>query len=125
VGAAWGIMILGELGLALNLPEIGVILLGILGAVILGFLFSRTRDLFVMVATAYNGAAQLIFGLGLDHAAPAIGIGPGQLPGSCSHGNIRLFRLRSPIHHVQRPTEVFHLKKVAYEPLGKDNLSYL
>jgi hypothetical protein len=67
VGAALGIMILGELGLALNLPEIGVILLGILGAVILGFLFSRTRDLFVMVATAYNGAAQLIFGLGLDH----------------------------------------------------------
>jgi hypothetical protein len=49
VGAALGFMILGELGLALNL--------------------------FVMVATAYNGAAQVIYGLGLVHAALAIGVG--------------------------------------------------
>ena len=75
VGAALGFMILGELGLALNFPEIGVILLGILGALVLGFLFYRARDLFVMVATAYNGAAQVIYGLGLVHAALAIGIG--------------------------------------------------
>jgi hypothetical protein len=75
VGAALGFMILGELGLALNFPETGVILLGMLGALILGFLFYRARDLFVMVATAYNGAAQVIYGLGLVHAALAIGVG--------------------------------------------------
>jgi hypothetical protein len=75
VGAALGFMILGELGLVLNFPEFGVILLGILGAVILGFLFFRARDLFVIVATAYNGAVQVIYGLGLFHAAQAIGLG--------------------------------------------------
>ena len=75
VGAALGFMILGELGLALNFPETGVILLGMLGAVILGFLFYRSRDLFVIVATAYNGAAQVIYGLGLVHAGLAIGSG--------------------------------------------------
>jgi hypothetical protein len=75
VGAALGFMILGELGLALNFPEIGVILIGFLGAMILGFLFYRARDLFVIVATAYNGAAQVIYGLGLVHGALAIGLG--------------------------------------------------
>ncbi len=75
VGAALGFMILGELGLILNFPETGVILMGFLGAVILGFLFFRARDLFVMVATAYNGAAQVIYGLGLVHGALAIGLG--------------------------------------------------
>ena len=44
VGAALGFMILGELGLVLNLPEFGVILLGIMGAVILGLLSSAARD---------------------------------------------------------------------------------
>lgn len=75
VGAALGFMILGELGLALNLPEAGVILVGFLGALILGFLFYQARDLFVIVATAYNGAAQAIYGLGLLHASLAIGPG--------------------------------------------------
>ena len=75
VGAALGFMILGELGLVLNLPEIGVILLGIMGGVILGFLFFRARDLFVIVATAYNGAVQVIYGLGLFQASLAIGLG--------------------------------------------------
>jgi hypothetical protein len=75
VGAALGFMIAGELGLMLNLPEMGVILLGFLGAAILGFLFFRARDLFVMVATAFNGAAQVVYGLGLFHGALAIGLG--------------------------------------------------
>jgi hypothetical protein len=75
VGAALGFMILGELGLVLNLPEIGVILMGITGAVILGLLFFRARDLLVMVATAYNGAVQVIYGLGLFHAALILGPG--------------------------------------------------
>ncbi len=75
VGAALGFIIFGELGVMLNFPEIGVILLGIGGAVILGFLFFQARDLFVIVATAYNGAMQVIYGLGLFHAARAIGLG--------------------------------------------------
>ena len=75
VGAALGFMIFGEMGVVLNLPEAGVIGLGFLGAIILGFLFFRARDLFVMVATAYNGAVQLVYGLGLFHAALAIGQG--------------------------------------------------
>jgi hypothetical protein len=75
VGAAIGFMIFGEIGVVLNLPEGGVILLGLLGAVILGFLFFRARDLFVIVATAYNGAVQVVYGLGLFHAALAIGLG--------------------------------------------------
>jgi hypothetical protein len=75
VGAALGFMIAGELGLVLNLPEMGVIGLGFLGAAVLGFLFYRARDLFVMVATAYNGAVQVVYGLGLFHGALAIGHG--------------------------------------------------
>jgi hypothetical protein len=75
VGAALGFMIFGELGLILNLPEAGVILLGFLGAALAGFLFFRARDLFVMVATAFNGAVQVIYGLGIFHAALAIGLG--------------------------------------------------
>jgi hypothetical protein len=79
VGAALGFMIAGELGLVLNLPEMGVIGLGFLGAAVLGLLFYRARDLFVMVATAYNGAMQVVYGLGLFHGALAIGHGANSL----------------------------------------------
>jgi len=41
----------------------------------MGFLFFRARDLFVIVATAYNGAVQVVYGLGLFHAALTIGPG--------------------------------------------------
>jgi hypothetical protein len=75
VGAALGFMIAGELGVALNLPEMGVIALGFLGAAVLGLLFYRARDLFVMAATAFNGAVQVVYGLGLFHGALAIGHG--------------------------------------------------
>lgn len=75
VGAALGFMIFGEIGVALNLGEAGVIGLGLVGAVILGLLFFRARDLFVMVATAFNGAVQTVYGLGLFHGALAIGLG--------------------------------------------------
>ena len=85
MGAALGFMMLGELGLALNFQEIGVILLGILGAIILGFLFYRARDLFVIITTAYNGAVQVVYGLGLFRAVQAIGLGQQNFCGSCGH----------------------------------------
>lgn len=75
IGAALGFIIVGELGVVFNLPEIGVLLVGALGAAALGFFFYRTRDLFVMVATAFNGAMQVVYGLGLFHGALAIGLG--------------------------------------------------
>lgn len=75
IGAALGFMIFGELGVVLNLPELAVILLGLLGAVGLGYLFFQSRDLFVIVATAYNGAVQAVYGLGIFHAALVIGHG--------------------------------------------------
>ncbi len=75
VGAALGFLILGQVALAFNLPQFGVILVGIVGGVILGFFFFNARDLFVMVATAYNGAVQTIYGLGLLSSAFIIGPG--------------------------------------------------
>jgi hypothetical protein len=75
VGAALGFVIFGEIGLVLNFPQLGVIVFGILGALCLGFLFYRARDLFVILATAYNGAVQVVYGLGLFHAAQATRFG--------------------------------------------------
>ena len=112
VGAALGFMILGELGVVLNFPELGVILLGILGALIFGFLFYRARDLFVIIATAYNGAVQVVYGLGLFHAARAIGSWSTYLFSSCGHSGARFLRLHHPIQHVQRPAEICHVKPV-------------
>ena len=65
IGAALGFMIMSAIGLALTLSQGGVLLLGVLGAAALGFLFYRTRDLFVMLATAFNGAVQVLYGLNL------------------------------------------------------------
>jgi len=64
IGAALGFMILGALGLALNLSPGAVILMGVLGAALVGFLFYGVRDLFVMLATAFSGAVQAVYGLG-------------------------------------------------------------
>ena len=75
IGAALGFMILGEIGLAIGLSQFGVLLLGFLGAVILGFLFFQARDLFVIVATSYNGAVQVVYGLGIVHGSLAFGGG--------------------------------------------------
>jgi hypothetical protein len=65
IGAALGFMILSSIGVALNASQGSVILLGVLGAAALGFLFYHARDLFVMLATAFNGAVQVVFGLNL------------------------------------------------------------
>lgn len=76
IGASLGFMILGALGLALNLSPGVVILLGVLGAALVGFLFYGVRDLFVMLATAFSGAAQAVYGLGL--LLPALTLGSGR-----------------------------------------------
>ena len=65
IGAALGFMIMSAIGLALTLSQGAVLLLGVLGAAALGFLFYHTRDLFVMLATAFNGAVQVVYGLNL------------------------------------------------------------
>jgi hypothetical protein len=75
IGAALGFMIFSSLGIALNALQGLLILLGILGAAVAGLLFYRARDLLVMLATAFNGAVQLIYGLGLFFPALAFGGG--------------------------------------------------
>jgi len=75
IGAALGFMILSSLGIALNASQGVLILLGVLGAAVVGFLFSRNRDLFVMLATAFNGAVELVYGLGLIFPALVFGGG--------------------------------------------------
>ena len=73
LGAALGFMIFSSLGVALNASQGVLILLGILGAALVGFLFYGARDLFVMLATAFNGAVQLVYGLGLIFPVLAFG----------------------------------------------------
>jgi hypothetical protein len=63
VGAALGFMILISLGLALNASRTVLILLGVIGAGAIGLLFYHVRDLLVMLTTAFNGAALVVFGL--------------------------------------------------------------
>jgi hypothetical protein len=75
IGAALGFMILGSLGLALNVSRGTVLLMGVLGAVFTGILFYSFRDLFVMLATAFNGAVQMVYGLGLFFPVLAFGGG--------------------------------------------------
>lgn len=77
IGGALGFMILGSLGLALNASQGMVVLLGVLGGAVVGYLFFSSRDLFVMLATAFNGAVQVIYGLGLLIPALAFGLGRG------------------------------------------------
>jgi hypothetical protein len=76
IGAALGFMILGTLGLALNVSPGAVTLMGVLGAAVVGFLFYGVRDLFVMLATAFSGAMQVVYGLGL--LLPALAFGGGR-----------------------------------------------
>ena len=79
IGAALGFIILSELALALLLPHVGVLLVGVLGAVIVGFAFFQARDFFVMVTTALNGAVQTLYGLGILHGAISFGHGQGNI----------------------------------------------
>jgi hypothetical protein len=76
VGAALGCMILVSLGLALNTSQTIMVLLGVLGAASVGFLFYHVRDLFVMLTTAFNGAVLVV--LGLSWYIPALAFGTGR-----------------------------------------------
>jgi len=76
-GAVLGFIILGALGVAVNAAQWVVILLGIIGGVSLGFFFYSARDLFVMLTTAFNGAFEVVFGLGWLVPAFAFRRGPG------------------------------------------------
>jgi hypothetical protein len=76
IGAVLGFVILSTLGLALNVSPGVVILMGVLGAAVVGFLFYGVRDLFVMLATAFSGATQVVYGLGL--LLPALALGGGR-----------------------------------------------
>ena len=75
-GGVLGFMILTALGLALNLSQGAVILMGGLGAAVVGLLCFGFRDLFVMLATAFSGATQAVYGLGL--LMPALAFGGGR-----------------------------------------------
>ncbi len=63
-GAVLGFLILSAVGAALNASQAVTLLLGALGAVLIGILFFRAKDLFVMLTTALNGAVEVAFGLG-------------------------------------------------------------
>lgn len=109
IGAALGCMILGSLGIASHASQVGVILLGVLGAVVAGFLFYRAKDLFVMLTTAFNGAVQVVFGLDLVFPALAFRGRAGQLTGRRSHGSAGRLRFCGPVWDVQRSANVFKL----------------
>jgi hypothetical protein len=64
-GAALGFMFLSTMGLDLGMSQGGTVLLGLMGAVAVGFLFYHLRDLLVMLATAFNGAALTVLGLSM------------------------------------------------------------
>lgn len=63
-GAALGFLILSALTAAADTSQGVSLLAGLLGAVILGGLFYHLRDLLVMLATAINGALEVVLGLG-------------------------------------------------------------
>lgn len=80
VGAALGFTIMISLGLALNVSQTVMILLGVCGAGAVGLLFYHVRDLFVMLTTAFNGAALVVLGLGWHFPVLALGGGRANLP---------------------------------------------
>jgi hypothetical protein len=75
VGAALGFVFLHFIGAALNATPAVIVLLGVMGAIIFGILFYHVKDLLVIVATAFNGAAMVVFGLSYYVSALAFGGG--------------------------------------------------
>ena len=75
-GAALGATLLVYFGLALNDSQGVLVLLGVIGAAAMGLLFYLVRDLFVMLATAFNGAVLVTLGLG--GYIPALAYGGGR-----------------------------------------------
>ena len=110
IGAALGFMILGALGLALNVSPGAVILMGVLGAAVVGFLFYGVRDLFVMLATAFSGADAGGLRPGLAPAGAGLRGRAGQLPGHRGHDGVGRRRLCYPVRDVQRSTHLLELE---------------
>jgi hypothetical protein len=79
-GVVLGFIILSALGAAFNASHGALILLGALGAVIMGVFFYSLRDLFVMLTTALNGAIEVAFGLGCLMPTLAFRRGAAYLP---------------------------------------------
>jgi hypothetical protein len=75
VGAALGFGLLHFIGAALNADQAVIILMGVMGAIIFGILFYFVKDLLVIVATAFNGAALTVFGLSGFFSVMAFGTG--------------------------------------------------
>lgn len=65
IGIVVGFSLFASLGVALNFDQGAILLLGVLGAIVLGFLFYSARDIMAMVITAFNGAVLIIYGIGL------------------------------------------------------------
>lgn len=63
-GAVLGFLIFSAMGATLNASQGVILLLGALGAILMGILFYQAKDLFVMLTTALNGAVEVAFGLG-------------------------------------------------------------
>jgi hypothetical protein len=76
VGAVLGFVLLHFIGAALNTTPTIIILLGVMGAIVFGLLFYTVKDLLVMVATAFNGAALVVFGL--SYYIPVMAFGGGR-----------------------------------------------
>jgi len=64
IGAVLGFLMLSAVGAALEVSQGVIVLCGVAGAIILGVLFYRLRDLLVMVTTALSGALEVVLGLG-------------------------------------------------------------
>jgi hypothetical protein len=64
-GMLLGYALFTNFGTLLNLGSTGVIIVGIIGAVIMGLLFFIAKDPMIMLATALSGASYMIYGLSL------------------------------------------------------------
>jgi hypothetical protein len=62
-GLVLGFAFFSTLAMTLNLSADAAILLGVLGAIIVGALFFLAKDPMIMVATAFSGASYIIYGL--------------------------------------------------------------
>ncbi len=63
-GGALGFLIFGALASAFSASQLVILLVGAVGAFIIGLLFYQAKDLFVMLTSALNGAVEVVFGLG-------------------------------------------------------------
>jgi len=77
IGAALGIIILSSIAIILNTSLTVMIVLAVIVAGLMGFLFYQVRDFFVMLTTGFYGAVEIVYGAGyfipilsLRHGSP-------------------------------------------------------